>query len=58
MSEIVTESGSVDGGPGLVYMPFVIMEDLLDKLKLLNYEEVKNEYVFRKVIIQFTVPCA
>ena len=29
----------VDGGPGLVYMPFVVMEDLLDKLKLLNYEE-------------------
>ena len=31
----------VDGGPGLAYMPFVVMEDLLDKLKLLNYEEVK-----------------
>ena len=30
----------VDGGPGLAYMPFVVMEDLLDKLKLLNYEEV------------------
>ena len=30
----------VDGGPGLTYMPFVVMEDLLDKLKLLNYEEV------------------
>ena len=30
-----------DGGPGLAYMPFVVMEDLLDKLKLLNYEEVK-----------------
>ena len=32
----------VDGGPGLVYMPFVVMEDLLDKLKLLNYEEVSQ----------------
>lgn len=31
--------GEVDGGPGLAYMPFVVMEDLLDKLKLLNYEE-------------------
>ena len=31
-----------DGGPGLVYMPFVVMEDLLDKLKLLNYEEVSR----------------
>ena len=30
----------VDGGPGLAYMPFVVMEDLLDKLKLLDYEEV------------------
>ncbi|KAJ8316077.1 hypothetical protein KUTeg_006091 [Tegillarca granosa] len=27
-----------DGGPGLVYMPFVIMEELLDKLRLLDYE--------------------
>ncbi len=34
--------GVVDGGPGLVYMPFVVMEDLLDKLKLLNYEEVSH----------------
>ena len=39
-----TEEGGgtlTDGGPGLAYMPFVVMEDLLDKLKLLNYEEVK-----------------
>ena len=27
------------GGPGDVYQPFVIMEELLDKLKLLRYEE-------------------
>ena len=26
-----------EGGPGLQYMPFVVLEDLLDKLKLLNY---------------------
>ena len=32
-----------DGGPGLAYMPFVVMEDLLDKLKLLNYEEVSTD---------------
>ncbi|XP_006813858.1 intraflagellar transport protein 57 homolog [Saccoglossus kowalevskii] len=31
--------GSAEGGPGMAYMPFVVMEDLLDKLKLLNYEE-------------------
>lgn len=28
-----------DGGPGLVYMPFVVNEELLDKLRLLNYEQ-------------------
>ena len=33
-----------DGGPGLAYMPFVVMEDLLDKLKLLNYEEVSTKH--------------
>lgn len=27
------------GGPGDVYQPFVVMEELLDKLKLLRYEE-------------------
>ena len=37
--ETPEDSGPPDGGPGLVYMPFVVMEDLLDKLKLLNYEE-------------------
>ena len=38
-----SEAAVVDGGPGLIYMPFVVMEDLLDKLKLLNYEEVSFE---------------
>ncbi|CAG0880335.1 unnamed protein product [Darwinula stevensoni] len=28
-----------DGGPGLLYLPFVVMEELLDKLKLLSYEK-------------------
>ena len=28
-----------EGGPGSLFMPFVVMEDLLDKLKLLNYEQ-------------------
>ena len=37
------EGGPIlDGGAGMVYMPFVVMEDLLDKLKLLNYEEVQK----------------
>lgn len=27
-----------DGGPGLVHMPFVIMEELLDKFRLLDYD--------------------
>ena len=44
-SEEVNDDATVaDGGPGLVYMPFVVMEDLLDKLKLLNYEEVCSPY--------------
>ncbi|CAG0895885.1 unnamed protein product [Cyprideis torosa] len=31
--------GSADvAGPGVVFMPFVVMDDLLDKLKLLNYD--------------------
>ena len=38
--EVNDDTAVADGGPGLVYMPFVVMEDLLDKLKLLNYEEV------------------
>jgi estrogen-related receptor beta like 1 len=29
----------MEGGPGSSYQVFVIMEELLDKLKLLNYEE-------------------
>ena len=33
---------TLDGGPGLVYMPYVLMENLLDKLKLLNYDEVST----------------
>lgn len=41
-SEKAEDGGAViDGGPGLAYMPFIIMEDLLDKLKLLNYDEVR-----------------
>ena len=32
------EESVEDGGPGLVYMPFVVNEELLDKLRLLNYE--------------------
>ena len=33
------DDGEASGGPGAVYQPFVIMEELLDKLKLLHYEE-------------------
>ncbi|XP_077985611.1 intraflagellar transport protein 57 homolog [Glandiceps talaboti] len=32
-------AGGSDGGPGQMYVPFIVMEELLDKLKLLNYEE-------------------
>ena len=33
------DTEEVDGGPGLAYMPFVVMDDLLDKLKLLDYDK-------------------
>ena len=33
------EAEELDGGPGLAYMPFVVMDDLLDKLKLLSYDK-------------------
>ena len=33
------EQEEVEQGPGHVYSSFIIMEDLLDKLKLLNYEK-------------------
>ena len=44
----------VDGGPGYAYMMFVLMESLLDKLKLLNYDteftqELKMKYINRYV---------
>lgn len=32
------EEEEIDGGPGLAYMPYVVMDDLLDKLKLLGYD--------------------
>lgn len=28
-----------DGGPGMAFLPFTIMEELLEKLKLLKYEK-------------------
>uniref|UniRef100_A0A0B7A0J5 Intraflagellar transport protein 57 homolog n=1 Tax=Arion vulgaris TaxID=1028688 RepID=A0A0B7A0J5_9EUPU len=31
--------GGGDDGPGLIFMPFVIMEELLDKLRLLDYDK-------------------
>ncbi|KAI4797546.1 hypothetical protein KUCAC02_025013 [Chaenocephalus aceratus] len=31
--------GEEDGGPGAAHQVFVVMESLLEKLKVLNYEE-------------------
>lgn len=31
-------AGADEVGPGHAYLPFVVMEDLLDKLKLINYD--------------------
>ena len=33
------EAEEGDAGPGQIFAPFLAMEDLLDKLKLLNYEK-------------------
>ncbi|NXX91846.1 IFT57 protein, partial [Centropus bengalensis] len=33
------EEGAAERGPGAAYHMFVLMEELLDKLKLLSYEE-------------------
>ena len=40
-SNIVISGEAEDGeiGPGQIFAPFLAMEDLLDKLKLLNYEK-------------------
>lgn len=41
MSEDKRRGGGEDGeevGPGLVYQPFVTMEELTDKLRLLDYD--------------------
>ena len=42
MAEEGRRGGAEDGtekGPGHAYMQFVVMEEMLDKLKLLNYEQ-------------------
>ena len=48
-------------GPGLQFMPFVVMEDLLDKLKLLDYEvEFVSELRMRplnRLVISVLVNC-
>uniref|UniRef100_T1J408 Intraflagellar transport protein 57 homolog n=1 Tax=Strigamia maritima TaxID=126957 RepID=T1J408_STRMM len=33
--EVIAE----DGGPGMIFMPFVVMDEVLDKLNLLDYEK-------------------
>ncbi|XP_021347570.1 intraflagellar transport protein 57 homolog isoform X1 [Mizuhopecten yessoensis] len=47
-----------DGGPGLVYMPFVVMEEFLDKLRLLNYEKEFSRVLNMKPISRhyFAIP--
>ena len=40
MSEEEDKNNEVfDEGPGSAYRPFLVMEELLEKLKLLNYDE-------------------
>lgn len=50
------DTEELDGGPGLAYMPFVVMDDLLDKLKLLGYDkdfliELKMKPLNRCVVV-------
>ena len=51
----------ISQGPGLQFMPFVVMEDLLDKLKLLDYEvEFVSELRMRplnRLVIALSVDC-
>ncbi|GBN19299.1 Intraflagellar transport protein 57, partial [Araneus ventricosus] len=40
----------VDAGPGYAYMIYVLMESLLDKLKLLNYDtEFSQEFKMKNI---------
>ena len=49
---------SIFPGPGVQFMPFVVMEDLLDKLKLLDYEvEFVSELRMRPLNRLVIVPC-
>lgn len=42
------EGSAEEGGPGLLFQPYVIMEDVLDILKLLDYEaEFCKKYSFK-----------
>ncbi len=47
--------GSEMGGPGLAYQPFVVMEELLDKLKLLHYEESFCKQLAFKPFSRYTI---
>ena len=40
MAEDEAPAGRDENSPGVVFKPFVVMEDLIDKLKLLNYDQV------------------
>ncbi|XP_064470641.1 intraflagellar transport protein 57 homolog [Ornithodoros turicata] len=51
MSSKKHDDASVEeSGPGQFYLPFVVMEDLLDKLKLINYDtEFTAEYKVKPI---------
>ena len=51
-----------DQGPGHAFLPFLVMEDLLDKLKLLNYDiqfvaDLKMRPLNRLVVVTVLVNC-
>jgi estrogen-related receptor beta like 1 len=39
LRERLLMADEADGGPGAPYLTFVVMEELLDKLKLLSYDQ-------------------
>ena len=55
MAEDDTLAGRDENSPGVVFKPFVAMEDLIDKLKLLNYDQVytlRNYFLYNKLLVE------
>ena len=51
------DEGGEEGGPGSAYFVFVQMEELLDKLKLLNYEATYCKQLGFKPFSRYVCNC-